>query len=372
MHRNRASSMRCGILISSPIPKDGRGHLMVFIDGDVGRLVVGDSDRLLQQYPEGMFDLVITSPPYYRQRSYEAGGIGNEGSVEEYISDLMRIFSQCVRVTKRTGSIVFNIGDKHDNGDLMLVPYRFALAVKEEHPELVLVNDITWVKTNPTPRQFGRRLVSSTEPFFHWARTKDYHYDRDAFLAGDDEVSEPNPDTRIGSGYFTQIESSDLTDDQKSLARTELSEAIEKVRRGEATGLRMKIRGVHSEPFGGQGGGRMIQLERKGFTIILLHGKRMKRDVIVSPVETVPGSKHPAMFPVGIVEQVVRLLSPEGGLVLDPFMGSGSTALACLRSKRCYHGIDISEEYIKEAIERVVAWHEGCLQKEIDDDEQSL
>ena len=65
---------------------------------------------------------------------------------------------------KNDGSIVFNIGDKYQDSNLLLVPYRFALAATETGL-VKLVNEVTWVKRNPTPRQFRRRLVSSTEPF---------------------------------------------------------------------------------------------------------------------------------------------------------------------------------------------------------------
>ncbi len=66
---------------------------------------------------------------------------------------------------KPTGNIVYNMGDKIIDGSMLLVPYRFALRVLEDY-NLRLVNDITWVKSNPTPHQFSRRLIASTEPFF--------------------------------------------------------------------------------------------------------------------------------------------------------------------------------------------------------------
>lgn len=317
------------------------------------QLIVGDSLEVLPQMPDGIFDLVITSPPYYNQRTYDAGGIGNEPTIEEYISNLMRIFSQCVRVVNDAGNIVFNIGDKFEDGNLMLIPYRFAIAVKREHPGLNLVNDITWVKKNPTPMTFNRRLIPSTESFFHWSKTSRYYYDRDSFMRSEDEELVPKPDTKIGMGYFDQIESSDLTSSQKDLARKELEASIDLIRQGRISGLRMKIKGVHSEPYGGQGGGRMNQISDKGFTIIHLHGKSMKRDVIMTSVESIPWMKHPAMFPVDVVEQLIPLLSREGGFVLDPFMGSGTTAMGCKRTGREYCGIEISEKYVEEALERI-------------------
>ena len=67
------------------------------------------------------------------------------------------------------------------DGELLLVPYRFAIRVMDTR-NAYLVNNITWFKTNPTPRQYKRRLVSSTEPFFHFVKSPDYYYDLDSFM----------------------------------------------------------------------------------------------------------------------------------------------------------------------------------------------
>ena len=72
--------------------------------------------------------------------------------------------------------MVINLGDKYVDSSLQLVPYRFAIAATEAE-NVRLVNAVTWVKSNPTPRQFQRRLVSSTEPFFHFVKSNNYYYD---------------------------------------------------------------------------------------------------------------------------------------------------------------------------------------------------
>ena len=133
-------------------------------------IVCGDSAQLLKLIPQESVDLVITSPPYFQQREYGGGGIGNEKKPVDYIAALMNIFRECIRVIKPTGSIIFNVGDKYEDSSLLLMPFRFAIAATEQC-EVTLVNNVTWVKSNPTPRQFKRRLVSSTEPFFHFVKT---------------------------------------------------------------------------------------------------------------------------------------------------------------------------------------------------------
>ncbi len=316
-------------------------------------IVCGDSALLLRAFPSHSVDLVVTSPPYYKQRDY-GEGIGNEATPAAYIEALLNIFRECVRIIKPTGSLVFNLGDKYEESSLLLMPYRFAIAATERCA-VTLVNNITWVKLNPTPRQFQRRLVSSTEPFFHFVKSEGYKYFPEAFLRDSNESpAESNGShTKIGQKYFGLISRSSLSETQKAMARTALEAVIEEVQSGAIQGFRMKIRGIHAEPFGGQEGGRKIQLERNGFTIIRIHGNRLKRDVITTPVESLKGSPHPAIYPVQIVEELIRLLTERGDVVLDPFVGAGSTAVAAVKTGRTYIGIDINESYCTYARERL-------------------
>ena len=91
------------------------------IDTDINKIYCGDCNEVLKNIPSNSVDLVITSPPYFQQREYGGGnGVGNENKVEEYIESIMKTFRECVRVTKKTGSIVFNIGDKYIEGNLLL------------------------------------------------------------------------------------------------------------------------------------------------------------------------------------------------------------------------------------------------------------
>jgi site-specific DNA-methyltransferase (adenine-specific) len=98
----------------------------------VNRIIEGDSGTVLREIPPGQIDLVITSPPYFMQREY--GGfdneIGNEESVDLYIENVIGVFRECVRIIKPTGSIIFNVGDTYDDGNLLLVPYRFAIEAR--------------------------------------------------------------------------------------------------------------------------------------------------------------------------------------------------------------------------------------------------
>ncbi|HDN68064.1 hypothetical protein B6V00_00095 [ANME-1 cluster archaeon ex4572_4] len=325
----------------------------------LNQIIEGDSFELLKNIPKGAVDLVITSPPYYKQRDYGLG-IGNEDTPDEYIENLLKIFHECVKVVKDSGSIVFNLGDKYnEEGSLSLIPFRFAAEVTKR--ELVkLVNTITWIKTNPTPRQFKRRLVSSTEPFFHFAKSNKYYYNIDAFLTGNTRKErergrgrKKRGNTSVGRRYFELIEKSALSEQEKERAREELRKVIEEVKKGEIAEFRMKIRGIHAPAFGGQEGGRKTQIEKQGFTIIRIFGNDLKRDVIESSVETIKNCPHPAVYPEYIIQELVKLLTKEGDIVLDPFVGSGTTAVACKKLGRKFIGFEINPEYCEYARERL-------------------
>ena len=318
----------------------------------LNNIICGDSYELIKQIPSNTIDLVITSPPYFKQRDY-GSELGTEDALEKYILALLKIFRECVRVVKPTGSIVFNLGDKYEESSLLLVPYRFAIAATDKF-DVQLVNEITWVKSNPTPRQFKRRLVSSTEPFFHFVKSANYQYFVDEFSKREETAkTNGNGGTNVGKTYFELIEKSELTAEQKELARLRLSEIIEEVRSGKIQGFRMKIRGIHSEPFGGQDGGRKIQLDRNGFTLIRIHGNPLKKDVITSSVESLKNAPHPAIYPVSIVEEFLNLLTQEGDIVLDPFIGAGSTAIAAIKRNRNFIGFDINADYCEYARKRI-------------------
>ncbi len=321
-------------------------------DLPLDQILCGDNLELIRHLPDRSVQLVITSPPYFQQRDY-GGGMGNEARLEEYLENLLSLFRECVRVVRDDGSLVFNLGDKYENSSLLLVPYRFAIRVTETGL-VQLVNDVTWVKKNPTPRQFRRRLVSSTEPFFHFVKTEDYFYNLDAFMVDETPPKKlQSQGMKVGQKYFKLIDQSDLSQDEKHNAYHALEEAIQEVHRGEIAGLRMKIRGIHAEAFGGQDGGRKIQIEKNGFTLIRLRGNKLKRDVLEHSVESIKGIKHPAIYPVKIVEEFLHLLTRPGDVVLDPFIGSGSTAVACKQLGRYFIGYDINPEYCKYARSRV-------------------
>lgn len=329
-------------------------------------ILTGDCLQILKSLKAYSIDLIITSPPYFQQRDYGNGklGIGKETDETEYLNNLLRVFDECVRVVKNTGTIVFNLGDKYLNGNLSLLPYKFAIKATESN-DVILINQLTWAKLNPTPRQEKRKLIQSSEPFFIFAKTKDYHFDLANYLSHLDEINKNGkgkPSENLGKKYIDLIENSELSLSEKKRARKSLEETIKLVHQGEIVGFRMKIRGIHKLAYGGQEGGRNNQIKNNGFTIIKILGNRMKKDIIESPVEITKDNKHPAVFPTYIVQELIKLLSREGDIVLDPFCGSGTTCVAAKTLNRNYLGIEINPEYVELAEERLA---DNDLQQEL-------
>lgn len=316
------------------------------------RILQGSCLDILPQLPANSVDLVITSPPYFQQRDYGNGvlGIGNEHTEAAYLQNILAVFAACIRVVKDSGTVVFNLGDKYINGALSLLPYKFAIAATQL-PDVFLINQLTWAKLNPTPRQDKRKLIQATEPFFIFAKSKNYYFNVDNYLAHLDALNKStksnNPSDNMGKKYVELIDGSDLSAEEKNNAKRELQNAIAAVKQGEIESFRMKIRGIHKLAYGGQDGGRNNQIKNNGFTIIKLLGNRMKKDIIESPVEITKDNEHPAVYPIYIVQELIKLLSHENQLVLDPFCGSGTTCLAARNLNRQYLGIEINPDYVQ-------------------------
>lgn len=319
----------------------------------INKIICGNAVTELKRIEDKSIDLIITSPPYYDQRKYSSiYEIGQEELIEDYLEKLHLVFNECFRICKDTGNIVFNLGDKYIKGSLKLIPYRFALEVLKRN-DVKLINDITWSKSNPTPRQYKRRLVSSTEPFFHFAKSNNYYYNIDNFLKSKEDL-QPNKSLRKGGGYTLKIQESDLSPKEKLNALYSLLKVQREVREGKISDFRMKIRGVHKKAFGGQQGGRNSQIDKDGFTIIRMYGNKMKKDLIENAVANTKDIEHPAVFPLKVIEELVSLLSMENDVVLDPFCGSGQVCIAAKSLNRKYLGIDLNQEYCELSEKRLI------------------
>ena len=236
----------------------------------------------------------VTSPPYFGLRDYgHEGQIGLEQTPEEYIAAMVEVF-RCVRdVLADDGTLWLNIGDSYKaNKQLQLIPARVAIALQADG--WFLRQDIIWQKPNCMPSSVIDRCTSSHEHIFLLAKCPVYFFDHKAIQ--EDAVS----DHPSGNGF-------------KRPERLSYQNAD-----GTARGNEKQWSGVG--------------------------GKRNKRDVWSVPVKPYTGA-HFATFPPALIEPCILAGSRPGDVVLDPFMGSGTTASVAIKYGRQYLGCELNPEY---------------------------
>lgn len=121
-------------------------------------------------------DLVVTSPPYWRKRDYGASGqIGQETKVEDYVDAIIAAMKEWRRVLRPTGSIFLNIGDTYHNLNLMVVPGRVEIAAQQDN--WTIRNRIIWAKDGGMPNPAQNRLAGRHEYIIHFTQNNQYYYD---------------------------------------------------------------------------------------------------------------------------------------------------------------------------------------------------
>lgn len=325
--------------------------------------VTGDALEVLSDLPSDVFDCCMTSPPYWRQREYAGGGIGLEGDSQQFVRNLCRICAEIKRVLKPTGSFWLVMGDTYHNKSLTGIPWRVAMTLMDEQG-WTLRNSVVWHKMKGAPDNTRDRLRNVHETVFHFVREpKGYYYDADSIRSTPKMAKVVNGAIVSASGvkgvrYKRQIElSSDLTDREKHEACAALDEMLQSVARGEIADFRMIIRGrqraTHSDSE--RLSGRAKELGERGFYFLKYHpGGSKPSDVWeILPEDTQRREKHFAPYPEDLCRIPILATSPPGGLVLDPFCGTGTTTLVANQLGRRAVGIDISSEYIELARKRV-------------------
>lgn len=368
-------------------------HMTPYLATDEGDLYLGDNIEILRELPEQSVQTVMTSPPYWGLRDYgtadwEGGDedcehtithdndaknpdadrpfrgdrskclkcdakrvdlqVGLENTPEAYIESLVELFREVRRVLKDDGTVWLNLGDTYWGGkgksgmidsslqakrtntlnkshhndtggkgktrpqdykhttfkpkDLCLMPHRVAIALQEDG--WLVRNDIIWEKPNCMPSSAKDRLTVSHEYIFLLAKQKKYYYDQDA-------VREPYTTPMNRWGGTTLKADGESTWDEGT---------------GQST---YRNRSMRPNPKG-----------------------RNRRTVWKIPTKSYKGA-HFAVFPEALVEPCVLAGAPEGGIVLDPFVGSGTVPLVAIKNNRKFIGIDLNEEYLKLAVKRL-------------------
>jgi len=273
-------------------------------------VICGDAAQVLGVLPEHSVQAVITSPPYYKQRGYNADDqLGNEAMPEEYVRRLSGIITACRRVLKPDGLLWLNLGDKYLGGRLLGLPWRVALALTESG--WVLRSDVIWHKPNAMPASIKNRPTTDHEYIFMLSRGADYFYDADAIREPHVTFTEASQ-MKGGRGHF-----------------------------GKAGGT----------PEQGKNKGNP-NLHRARWDQAFHPLGRNKRTVWSIPLSKFPEA-HFAVFPEKLVENCILASTKPGDTVLDPFCGSGTTLLAAHRLRRHFVGIDVQKDYCQMALRRL-------------------
>lgn len=328
-------------------------------------LVEGDALACLRALPDGCVDTVVTSPPYWRQRRYDhSAAIGGEGTVRDYLAALLAIFAEVRRVLTPAGSLWLNIGDAYDRKNLCGIPWRLAIALGDEQG-WTLRNDVIWHKLKGGPDNARDKLRNVHEHLFHFVASPRYYYDAGAIRNAPRATTTRDGAVVTATGvsgirYRRQIQrSTALSAEERAAALAALDATLAKVAAGELFDFRMVIRGqqrvTHSDST--DVSGRAVELARDGFYILPYDNRGSKLGDVWEfvPEDSHRRDAHSAPFPEALCAIPIHATCPPGGLVLDPFAGTGTAVVAALRAGRRGIGFDLSGDYLRTAAGRLGA-----------------
>ena len=262
-------------------------------------LLLGDAKDVLKEINDSSISLICTSPPYADQRKNTYGGI----APDDYVEWFLPIGEELKRVLKPTGTFVLNIKEKVTRGERNTYVIELILALRKQG--WLWTEEFVWHKKNSHPGKWPNRFRDGWERLLQFNREKHFDMYQDEVMVPMGEwakkrlsklslVDESRDESKVGSGFGKKI--ANWTNRKMAYPDNVLHMATECFNRG-----------------------------------------------------------HSAAFPTTLPEWFIKLFTKEGDIVLDPFMGSGSTLISARRLGRPSIGVDIKEEYIKLVQERLAA-----------------
>ncbi len=270
---------------------------MDFID-QVGQIIHGDCEQVLKEFPDNSIDLIFTSPPYADQRKRTYGGI----RPDEYVDWFLPKAEQFLRVLKPTGTFILNIKEKVVDGERHTYVIELILNMRKQG--WLWTEEFIWHKKNSYPGKWPNRFRDAWERLLQFNKHRKFNMYQEAVM--------------VPVGDWAQDRLANLSETDK----------------------------VRDESKVQSGFGKRIAN--------WLGREMVYPDNVIHMATECSNRSHSAAFPVDLPSWFIKLFTVEGDVVLDPFIGSGTTAVAAKRLGRKYVGIDINAEYCQLARERVV------------------
>lgn len=381
------------------------------------KILTGDCRELLKTLDAESVNCCVTSPPYFGLRDYGVNGqIGLEQSPQELINELVDVFREVKRVLRSDGTLWLNLGDSYTGSgkggnpegsshkkqatntgslsvkdniarskniprgsgrwgggnvsveglprkNLIGVPWRVAFALQEDG--WILRQDIIWSKPNPMPESVTDRCTKAHEYMFLLSKSEKYYFDQEAILEPmaassvarlSQNIEDQTGSTRVPGKTNGNMKAvgprfggNKYGDDEREESRTKLGN-VYTGRKPKGNAKTFRGGGSYTK---GQSFDNSATVERES------HGNAPNETGLRNPrsvwtIATQPFKEaHFATFPQKLIEPCIKAGCPEGGLVLDPFGGAGTTGLVCDRLQRNALLMELNPEYATIAKRRI-------------------
>lgn len=353
----------------------------------------GDCLETLKRMPDGIVQTCVTSPPYFGLRDYSGGAaeIGKEKTPDEFVAALVAVFREVRRVLKDDGTLWLNIGDSYASGgrktrdsddklvqrgmdsrptdtdgikskDLIGIPWMLAFALRTDG--WYLRQEVIWAKPNPMPESVTDRCTKSHESIFLLAKSEKYYFDNGAIK----EPAAPSSVQRWAQDVEGQIGSDRVpgktngamkavggrlagnVNPPKGQAAYEAGDESHRTKGGLLAYAQKQAAGkAGKNAFRGQGhqrDGDNGPANREGRDMQDVGASETRNKRSVWTVATTPyKGAHFATFPVALIEPCILAGAPAGGVVLDPFFGSGTTGEVAQNLGRKFIGCELNPAY---------------------------
>ena len=342
-----------------PLPQVKRNLVASLAGSMMPHYEVGDARQVMNRMEDESVDCIVTTPPYWSLRGQRTEGIAKGIDLSQFVNQLVGAMEQAWRVLKPGGSLWLNLADACDDGNLQAVPWRVVMRLVDEQHWL-LRNDVVWNRRQGAHDSAAGHLRNVHEHLFHLVKTPDFYVDeqalRDAFDRTHDKkllVNGRTPSGITGERYMRRIQSSPgLSEAERRAATAALRHTLARVECGEIVDFRLFVRQRMGEELKGDDE-RTRAINEQGFYILVYsRSGAMPPDVWdIEPAKS--DIDRYVVAPDALYRLPIVATCPVGGLVLDPYCGTGTACKVAYELNRRSLGIDSNSRHIDRARGRV-------------------